>query len=111
MNTSPFAYIDVVRRLNHAEIGQAPEPPTQDSNKCRNIDFFLLVRCAAAAVTQRDQENALIRFRVIRSEVKMIREFLTDQLPPSNPGLGIDGIQPAGIRVEQLKIKGTSKKG
>jgi hypothetical protein len=90
---------------------KSPEAPSQDPNKCRDIDILLLVRRAAAAVTQRDKKNALIRLGLIRSEVEMIGEFLTDQLPPSNPGLGTDGIQPAGISIEQLQIMGTATKG
>ena len=41
----------------------------------------------------------------------MIREFLTDQLPPSNPSPGTYRAHPTGISIEQLKIEGTSKKG
>src|SRR6202023_79906 len=51
------------------------------------------------------------RLRLIRSEVGMIREFLTDNFPPSNAGLGTDSIQAAGSRVEQLKIMGTANMG
>src|SRR5580704_8254273 len=100
MHMRPFAPIDVVGWLYHAEIGQAPQPPPQDSNKCRDIDIFLLVRRAAAAVTQSDQKDALIGLRFIRSEVKMIREFLTDQFPPSDSTPGTHCAHPTRIIVE-----------
>src|SRR5271166_992534 len=96
MHMRPLAHVDVVRRLNHAEIGQAPQPPPQDPNKPGNIDFFLLVRSAAAAVTQRDKKNALIGLWFIWPEVKMMGKFLTDHFSPANSRLGTDGIHPAG---------------
>ena len=91
--------VDVIRRFNHPQIGQAPKIPTQNSNKSSYGDIFLLVRRAAAAITQRQHKDALIRFRVSWPEVEMIGEFLTDQFPPSNAGLGTDSIQPARSRI------------
>ena len=83
MNTSPFADVDIIRWLYHPQIRQAPQSPTQDPNKPGDIDIFLLVRRAAAAVAQRDQEDALIGLWFIWPEVKMIRELLDRPTPPS----------------------------
>jgi hypothetical protein len=65
----------------------------------------------AAAVTQRDQEQALSRLWLIWPKVKVIRKLLTDQCSPPDPTFGTDRIQAAGSRVEQLKIMGTANMG
>jgi hypothetical protein len=44
-------------------------------------------------------------------KVEMIGKFLTDHFPPANSRLGTDGIQPAGISIEQLQIMETLTKG
>ena len=111
MHMRPLAHVDVVRWLYHPQIRQPPEPPTQPLDEPTNIDFFLLVRRAAAAVTQREQEDALIRLGLMWPEVKMIREFFTDHFPPSNPSPGTHRAHPTGIIVEQLQMMGTLKKG
>ena len=65
MHMGPVTQIYVIGGFNHPQIGQSAQAPTQDPNKPGNIDIFLLVRRAAAAITQRDQEDALIRFWLI----------------------------------------------
>jgi hypothetical protein len=111
MHMGPFTHVDVIRRFNHADVRQSPEPPPEDPNKSGNIDIFLLVRCTTSTVTQREQEDALIRLWFIWPEVKMIGKFLRDNFPPANPSFGTESIQAAGSRVEQLKVIGTLKKG
>jgi hypothetical protein len=98
MHMRPLAHVDVVGWFYHPQIRQAPEPPTQDPNKPRNIDFFRLVRSATATVTQRHHKDALMGLWFIWTKVEMIGKFLTDHFPPANSCLGTDGIHPADHR-------------
>jgi hypothetical protein len=111
MHVGSFAHIGIIRRFKHPEIRQPSKATTEDPNKLSYGDIFRLMGSATSTVAQRHQEQALSRLWLIWPQLEMGRKFLTDQLPPSDPTFGTDRIQPARIRIEQLKIVEPLMKG
>ena len=65
MHMGFFAHVDVISGLKHPDVGQSPEPPTQNPDKPGDIDRFLLVRRATPTITQSDQKYTLVHSRLI----------------------------------------------